>query len=241
MDLEPISIGNYVINVRPKTMDRMILDMVIKQNEYKLNKENCRDKVFIDIGAHIGSFSFLTLALGAKSVHAFEAFPENYALTKINLKQFGDRASVYDKAVWRSDKDTEVFRKENIQASYMGSLNTGGEGVLEEKGVRVETIGLDTIIDWVVNRQQQKVDAIKIDVEGSEYPILMTSKKLNFVDRIFGEYHILNKTIQTAEVENYRNEPLELIRFLEENGFEVQVYSGALPPIGFFFANKKVS
>ena len=48
----------------------------------------------------------------------------------------------------------------------------------------VEAISLDEVLS-----RFQRARLMKIDCEGSEFPILLTSKLLTRVDRIVGEYH----------------------------------------------------
>ena len=47
-----------------------------------------------------------------------------------------------------------------------------------------------TEVDKALSEQQGKIDILKIDCEGSEYPILYTSLCMHSIDNIVGEYLI---------------------------------------------------
>ena len=87
-------------------------------------------------------------------------------------------------------------------------------GVISEKGVEVECIKLDFILS-----QYEKVRILKIDVEGSEYPILYTSQHLEKVDVIVGEFHEMANALETINDYTFNREGLA--KFLEDNNFEV--------------------
>jgi hypothetical protein len=56
-----------------------------------------------------------------------------------------------------------------------------------------------------------------MDVEGSEYPILYTSKQLHKIEEIVGEFHEVDGTY----INGYKLDRHGLKRFLEDNGFVV--------------------
>jgi hypothetical protein len=87
-------------------------------------------------------------------------------------------------------------------------------GLISDKGVEVECIKLDDIL-----AQHEKVRILKIDVEGSEYPILYTSKLLNKIDVILGEFHEMDNALES--INNYTFNREGLTKFLEDNNFEI--------------------
>ena len=174
-----------------------------------------KGKTVVDIGGHIGSFSRLAVDNGAKEVHSFEAHIENYAVLRLNSESF-ENWKPHNMAVWKSDYTPELlwFRACSVRE------NTGGGCVYEDfpDGAPVEPIGLDTIIDAV-----GQIDILKLDCEGSEYQILMTSKKLDQVKVIAGEYHEVRKqkTELNSVAESHDMATLEA--FLNDQGFAVMV------------------
>ena len=49
----------------------------------------------------------------------------------------------------------------------------------------------DAVVDDVSMKGARRVNLLKIDCEGAEFPILLTSNRLAAIDRIVGEYHEL--------------------------------------------------
>ncbi len=222
---------------RANTWDRAIADSVIRHWEYGRDLE-FKGAVVVDIGCHIGSFSFLAAMQGAKTVRAFEASPENHAVAMINLELEGEACDLqlHNRAVWRSDLTGEKMVDELYFAPCSEPKNTGGGTVFGDAGkVAVRTIALDTILD-----EFDKVDILKLDCEGSEFPILLTSKNLHKVQRIVGEYHNMGYNIPDIaivdDMAQYTHE--ELKAFLVRQGFEVEIRPSN-EHLGKFFARRK--
>ncbi|HWE38475.1 MAG TPA: FkbM family methyltransferase, partial [Isosphaeraceae bacterium] len=144
----------------------------------------------VDVGMHIGGFCLEALRRGAGRVLGFEAERSNFDYAAANLRAFGDRARLANKAVWRSDVkiDRLVFTP-----SY-DAANTGGGGMIFWHGrgqaeQEVEAVAFDDVIREATGRGRSRVRLLKIDCEGSEFPILLTSKTLHRIDAIVGEFH----------------------------------------------------
>jgi FkbM family methyltransferase len=183
------------ITFRKDTWDRQIFEAIIR-GEY--GSLDFAGKIVVDIGAHIGSFSIFAALRGARKVLAFEAGADNFEYLCRNCRTVPS-VECHHAAVWRSDiSDTVLGWKASTNAE-----NTGGGSVLDGEivaGVSISnasansvgTISLDTIIAQVGH-----IDLLKIDAEGSEYPILLTSRQLHRVTEIVGEYHVLDETSHT--------------------------------------------
>ena len=167
--------------LRPGTNDEVIYNSVVTRNEYRLPSELGCDAVVVDIGVHIGSFSHLALTRGAGSLFGFEPEPSNYACARQNLAPFGDGVHLYNHAVWRSDIPGQSlpFYASSDQANL-----GGGTLIWETDGSLVEAVPFDEIVDDVSRRGACRIDVLKIDCEGAEFPILLTSRLLNRIDRI---------------------------------------------------------
>jgi len=183
--------------------DKTIFKECFIENEYGV-VDLKQDDTVLDIGGHIGSFARLCWNKGSRNIHGYEADNTNFLYYQANAKE---GITVSKKAVWRSDDDTKtVLFDTNIVDG-----NTG-MGVISDKGVEVECIKLDDIL-----AQHEKVRLLKIDVEGSEYPILYTSKQLNKVEVIVGEFH----EMVDKDINDYTFDREGLTKFLEDNDFEV--------------------
>jgi len=144
--------------------------------------------VVIDVGGHIGSFSMLALDRGAAKVLTYEAEPHNHLMCAANLRYAEDRSRLYNIAVWHK----------NTVRNYAyphDAVNTGGGNVwstsADERHATVTSLTLDNILrgyEPIVKDGLCNI-ILKLDCEGSEYPILYASKLLPIVSEIYGEFH----------------------------------------------------
>jgi FkbM family methyltransferase len=175
--------------VRPGTWDNQILRSVAFLDEYKVADLLTKDSVVVDIGAHIGSFSYLAVKCGVDpdNIWAYEAFPQNYSIVSKNLMHRGVHVSNF--AVWSESGKTRCYDGPKD--------NTGGGNVFwnHSTDVKMDTISLDHILTSIeahmtrMSKPYSGVSVMKIDCETSEFPILLSSKRLNEIDLIVGEYH----------------------------------------------------
>lgn len=170
---------------RPQTMDFAIFNMVYFNNEYQLPARFEADDIIIDVGAHIGSFAFASLVRGANQVISVEAHPDNYHRAQQHLSEYikDGRLDLRFGAVWRSDDNHDSLFYGDF--SMTGDLsNTGNTEVhITHNGQPTPKLALDDLI------AQHHIRLLKLDCEGSEFPILLTSNKLHQVDEIVGEFH----------------------------------------------------
>ena len=196
-------------------------------NEYNIKNFEEND-VVIDLGCHIGSFSLLAHKKGSRRIFSFEALKYNYELATENLKS--TNVNLQNLAVWRSDIDVETIEFDtNIK-----DWNTGMGTVVQNKNsqiISVKTIKFDTFLS-----DFQEVRFLKVDIEGSEYPVLYTSKQLHKIHEIAGEFHELEQN----QINGYNFDRQGLKRFLEDNGFEVEIEEAYWSNTCGFFNAKKI-
>jgi hypothetical protein len=137
-----------------------------------------------------------------------------------------------------------------------GVLNTGGGSVVWGLGEPVAKIAFDDVVDLATNGGQRRVRLVKLDCEGAEWPIVLTSRRLHLIDQIVGEFHELGGPFpeigedrpSTAHVfhcdlvAGFTIE--EFARFLREAGFGVTYFrhfrpDGVLEGLGLFFATRE--
>ncbi|MGD0538797.1 MAG: FkbM family methyltransferase [Verrucomicrobiota bacterium] len=234
---------------RPSTCDYNVFRAVTALNEYRLPEHFDPCDVILDIGAHIGSFTCACLQRGAGQVIAFEPEPENYRLAGAHLAEFGNRVELHPLAVWRSDRPETLLWHSGYRHEPH-EVNTGGGDVLFQSGQpddfpqpnqhRVNTVPFDAVLG-----RFDRVRLAKLDCEGSEWPILFTSRSLDQVEALCGEYHEIGgkhdrQAIPAlARVEGYeRYTTMELVAFLQRHfrRVEIQPHGGA--NLGLFWASR---
>ena len=161
----------FIREEQPAFDDLHVVNEVITENCYKLTPEQVKDKVVVDIGANIGSFSLLAWKWRAKQVIAFEPEPHNFDILKMNIVLNNADIEIHNKAV-------------GIKGWTKIDNSSGHSQTGRDIGVDVEVVSLNDLdID--------KIDLLKCDAEGGEYEIIETinNETLNKIQRIVGEFH----------------------------------------------------
>jgi FkbM family methyltransferase len=146
--------------------------------------------VVFDIGAYaaITSIIFARLVGKTGSVFAFEADRQNLLCAHENLRlaaQWLDIANVslVETAVWSHG--------EGIEFSNEGTMGSSAVSVVGRGRGDVSRVPSTTIADFCASRRIEKVDFVKIDVEGAEIEVLKPSKEIlsRFKPRVIIEPH----------------------------------------------------
>jgi FkbM family methyltransferase len=118
--------------------------------------------VAIDVGAHIGYYSTLFSKLVGPSGHvfSFEPDPHNFSFLKSNIELNKISHCIYEnKAIYNSNG----FIKLNLDSDNLGAHSLVMQNS-DNNFITVETVTLDNYF----KNQNQKVDFIKMDIEGAE-------------------------------------------------------------------------
>ncbi|POY41225.1 FkbM family methyltransferase [Flavobacterium alvei] len=168
---------------------------------YKFTAKSNNPKI-IDCGSNIGlSIIFFKRMYPSAEIIAFEPDNDIYKISEYNLNQFGiNDVKLFQKAVWIKEEPL-VFAKKGSLSGHIVRERT--ENTIEIKTVRLK--------DFL----SQKIDFLKIDIEGSEYDILKDcGESLKNVDNIFVEYHSFAENPQMIG---------ELLMILKNAGFKVYI------------------
>lgn len=212
--------------IRPGTQDAQVFEEVLVNNQYELPSVFTSDFVVIDIGAHIGAFAVACFARQAKTVVCFEPYAHNYTLLEQNIQPWREQAAAFNAAVWRSDKKEDVvLGGGNAQATACGTVFPHH---LDPTLQPVQAIGLNHIINLATDGGRRRVNLLKIDAEGSEYPILYTCDALSLVDSIIVETHDYSElgVKEGALVDGFavnQCSAVGMVAFLESKGFGCRV------------------
>jgi FkbM family methyltransferase len=123
--------------------------------------------VFFDIGSYFGWYSLLLAKRFHATAYAFEPVAANYELLVENCR-LNPAVNVRTFQVAMSDRVGEV-------CFHTPSADNRGTGrILDEGGQRVPATTLDA---FVAEHGVQKIDAMKIDVEGAEVRVLAGARE----------------------------------------------------------------
>ena len=126
----------------------------------------------LDIGAHIGYYTLLLSKLvGSRGkVIAFEPLPENFDVLEENIQlNLGCHVEAVNKAVFESSSQLELGF--TTDSPFPGTASLFAEPGLPL--VRVDAVSLD---DFLHDRNE-RIDFIKIDVEGAEEQVLQGARR----------------------------------------------------------------
>jgi FkbM family methyltransferase len=174
MHTETLTINGLTLNVRPDTTDKTAAVEVIKAHVYDRGGITVEPSdVWLDAGANIGSFSVLAASKGARVV-SLEPHPENVAMLKQNVS--GRSVEVIEAAVAVAGGEAALFVCNGDKNKYRHTLAT----IRGRESISVQVLPIQPLID--------RVNAVKLDIEGSEIEILETCD-FGAVRKLVFEYH----------------------------------------------------
>lgn len=179
------SIGGKNFYLSRKAYDRYVLNEIWEEDCYFFTDlPSSLTYPIVDIGGHLGGFALKASDHWPNQViHSFEPMPENYFLFNANLKlNKGKNIYSYNSAI--SVKNG--FLNLNIHKE-----NPAGHSIFAVPGgqsIKVPTLSLK---DFLEKSGIKKLSLLKLDCEGSEYPILLNTpiKTLNNIEHILCEIH----------------------------------------------------
>jgi FkbM family methyltransferase len=176
---------------------------IFEKRIYDFNSQNDAP-IIVDCGSNIGlSIIFFKLQYPNSKIIGIEADPyiASYAINNLSKFNFND-VTLKNVAI---DADFGIVRFASEGADG-GRIHDGNMEVREI--YEVASWPLDAIIE-------ERIDFLKIDIEGAETAALSTCTKLNLVDRIFVEFH------------SFVNQPQllgDLLNILTVNGFRYSIH-----------------
>jgi len=230
----------------PSKYDADIFHRIVVVDEYGVSHLPLRaPDVVVDIGAHIGSFTALCYQLGSRRIVACEASPRLFPVLQKNLRRL-DGVETTRAAICRSDADNEGTATISGFGTANDTVLFGGRSFdfpaqrfrsgCDERVDHCPLLALDRIL-----ARFPRIRLLKLDCEGSEFPILLTSRLLDRVELIVGEYHETTTARYRSLAAYARLEGTDryciqsLADGLAAQGFGVTVYP-VEPNIGFFSA-----
>jgi len=126
--------------------------------------------VVVDVGAHLGTFSRIALQRGARLVVAVEPDPVNAACFERTFEEeiANGRVRLVRAAAWHSPGSLQFEIGNASQTGHVAGAQSG-------RAVTVRAVTLDDLIDEL---KLDRVDFIKMDIEGAERHALAGARQL---------------------------------------------------------------
>jgi FkbM family methyltransferase len=203
---------------------------------------NRRDPVLFDVGANLGEYSNLLGSIFGPSsqIYAFEPS----AATYVELKKRLMHSNIQPVNVGLSDATQELKLFINKDHSSMASLYQR-----EIKNVSMnefEVVSLKTLDEFCNEQGIQKIDFLKIDVEGHEYKVLqgaskmIKNKAIRFIQFEFGGCNIESRVF-LKNFWDLLKDDFKLYRIVSDGVYPITEYNETLEIFTYtnFFAELK--
>ena len=193
------------------------------------------ESTFIDVGSHKGEVLELALKISKKGKHfAFEPIP--YLFHKLNDK-YGSKCEVLNFGL-SDQKKQSSFQHVTTNPAYSGIKK---RTYPKEEQVETIQIQLDTLDNQL--KQHDRVDMIKIDVEGAELEVLRGAKK------IIEKFHpIIVFEHGLGASDHYNTSPEDILNFFDDHQYQLFTLKGFIADepalfrkefIDFYLTNKE--
>lgn len=195
-------------------------DFNFYQHFYKVQPND----VVVDAGANCGHLSIFFSKLVGQNGIIFAFEPDKFNIERIEKNKklnedLIDNIKIVDLLLWDKNELIDFYEAGTVSSSAVWMPDS--ECCVKKQAVRID--------DWVVNNNIQKLDFIKMDIEGAEIEALdgcvETIKNLepNFA---IASYHIVNNEKTFIKVEQFfasMNYPYKTVRF---RGNEIITFAG---------------
>jgi FkbM family methyltransferase len=131
------------------------------------------EDVFVDIGANVGEFTLFAAKRNRNGrVYSFEPAKINFGRLSSNVTMNGFN-HVHLAKVALADNEGEMEIYESRARFTDGSINAGLPSLFGDEGAEPSELVTVTTLDRFVEQQRlERIDLIKVDIEGAELPAL---------------------------------------------------------------------
>jgi len=195
-------LGKKIKRINPYSFIHTVEGIFVEEL-YKFSPKT-ESPLIIDCGSNIGlSIIYFKKLFPNSRIIGFEPDKNIFDACVYNLREFGlSDVQMINAGVWKNDGEVK-FLKDN-------SLG----GMIVEPGMDDSSFSTIAVVD-IKKYLNQKVDFLKIDIEGAEIEVLLnTGDLLMNVENLFVEYHSFSNQPQKLS---------ELLQFLSDQGFRYYI------------------
>lgn len=178
------------------------LDEIFSEDIYKFSSVK-EDPLIIDCGSNMGlSIIYFKKLYPKSTIIGFEPDEKTFNILEKNTRDYQNTVTIHKEAVWTENTELTFFAEGSLAGSMI--VDVANKNIKR----KVKAIDFKKYLD-------QKIDFLKIDIEGAENYLIYDIKDYLFnVSKIFIEYHGI-----IGEKQNLGN----ILNLLTEEGFEYYI------------------
>lgn len=172
----------------------------------------------VDIGAHKGYFSIFAAQNTKKTskIYALEPSSKNFETLKNNtFVNKIQNITTFNIGIYSEKKEVKLYLGKSENNSFFSEYQ---KSINNENNHSSEMVKTLTLSDFFEQEKLTEIDFLKLDCEGSEYPIIFNTDTdtLSKIKVISLEFH---------DLKNEKYTPNKLLRFLNNNGFNIAKFT----------------
>jgi FkbM family methyltransferase len=189
-----------------------------RNGEYRFAKNFIKDGMIIfDVGANVGEYTSYLLSLNSEIiVHCFEPVISTFSALKNNPIIVDNRNKIVLNNLGVGDKEEQREIYIFGEKSGLNSLFVEKKHSNESQNLIKEVIKIITLDNYISDKELNKIDLIKIDVEGADLLVLEGMKNILQYKKVYAiqfEYNVYWK-VAGSKLTN-------AIRYLESFGYNL--------------------
>lgn len=165
----------------------------------KVTKTFQEKPIILDVGANVGRYSNLLRKLSPQTiVYAFEPHPKTFEILKKNAETHGYNAFQF--GCGNKKSKLKLYDYEHQDGSSHASLFNDVIEKIHHKNSVEHSVNIIDLDSFLLDKNIEKVNLIKIDVEGNEYSVLeglnksITKGMIELIHFEFNEMNVVSKS-----------------------------------------------
>ena len=207
------NVGNFVLCSRLMPLTRVVPQGMSYPYDIKRFYNPYNVKTIFDVGANIGQTSlFLSHHFPQADIFAFEPIKDTYEFFQNNSKKL-PKIQPFNYALGSQETQKIIQLRENSELNTL--VNIKNPAILETE--KLETVTIKTLDDFCKSNKINKIDILKMDVQGYELEVLYGAEyylKNNLVSFIYAEIGFNSDNHECQYFE-------DINKFLQQNNFRL--------------------
>lgn len=157
--------------IRKDTTDRKAIQEVVERRDYQnknINFDFQESDVWLDGGVNIGAFTVLAMNYNVSGIYGYECEKSNYEIAVKNtmIQESNTFVRLFNKGLSTVDKEFDLYLCNTSYNKYRHSI-IKHKTTEKRKTIKIKCLDISKVLS-----RYPDINAIKLDIEGSEFEIL---------------------------------------------------------------------